>query len=155
HIQHRKARDAWLAYLRQRQLTEELGWRPEDKEYGGWGYCRGLPRKPTPGVISLPLIESNLSATLLALAALRGAGVPGDDLAVRKALTFVVRCQNGPPGRHGDERFDDGGFFFIYDDPVRNKAGALGQGAAGRPRFASYGSTTADGLRALLICGVP
>ena len=49
----------------------------------------------------------------------------------------------------------DGGFYFIYDDPVRNKAGVRGQDAAGRPRFASYGSTTADGLRALLLCGRP
>src|SRR5262249_9456462 len=30
-----------------------------------------------------------------------------------------------------------------------------GGGGAGRARFASYGSTTADGLRALLLCGVP
>ena len=30
-----KSRDAWLTYLRQRQLNEALGWQPGDKEYGG------------------------------------------------------------------------------------------------------------------------
>src|SRR5205823_6176544 len=144
---HAKSRDAWLTYLRQRQLTEQLGWDAGDKEYGGWGYSRGLPRKPIPGVISLPLIESNISAPTGALAALRAAGCPPDDPAVRSARSFVFRCQNWPLERKADERFDDGGFFFIYDDPVRNKAGAVGTDAAGRQRFASYGSATADGLR--------
>jgi hypothetical protein len=50
--------------------------------------------------------------------------------------------------------FDDGGFFFIYDDPVRNKAGVGGKDRAGRERYFSYGSTTADGWRALLLCGL-
>src|SRR5207237_2127943 len=59
-----KFRDAWLAYLRQRQLAEELGWQPADKEYGGWGYCPTLPRKPPAGHLTPPLTESNLSATL-------------------------------------------------------------------------------------------
>jgi hypothetical protein len=51
--------------------------------------------------------------------------------------------------------FDNGGFFFIYDDAVRNKAGAAGKDRTGRERFHSYGSTTADGLRGLLACGLP
>jgi len=51
--------------------------------------------------------------------------------------------------------FDDGGFFFIYDDAVRNKAGTAGKDRNGRERFSSYGSTTADGLRSLLACGLP
>src|SRR5262249_36816245 len=52
-----------------------------------------------------------------------------------------------------DPSYDDGGFFFIYDDPVRNKAGVAGTDRFGRQRFHSYGSTTADGLRALDMCG--
>jgi squalene-hopene/tetraprenyl-beta-curcumene cyclase len=148
--QHRKARDAWLAYLRQRQLTEDLGWQPADKEYGGWGYCPGLPRKPPHGQLTPPLTESNLSATVFALEALRAAGCPADDPAVRKARTFVDRCQN-----YGDNpAFDDGGFFFIHDDGVRNKAGVAGKDSEGQERYFSYGSTTADGLRALLLCGL-
>jgi squalene-hopene/tetraprenyl-beta-curcumene cyclase len=137
-----KARDAWLKYLLDRQLTEKLGWKPEDKEIGGWGYCRAIPTKPEPGKFAPPLIESNLSATVFALEALRAAGV-ADKAVYEKALVFVRRCRN-----------EDGGFHFIYDDPVRNKAGAVER--AGQPaRFHSYGSTTADGVRALLACGLP
>jgi squalene-hopene/tetraprenyl-beta-curcumene cyclase len=97
-----------------------------------------------------------LSATVFALQALRAAGTLADDPAIQKALTFIKRCQNyrdQPTLR--DPAFDDGGFFFIYDDAVRNKAGVAGKDSAGRPRYASYGSTTADGLRALLACGLP
>jgi squalene-hopene/tetraprenyl-beta-curcumene cyclase len=165
HTAHRAARDVWLIYLRERQLTERLGWSRDDAEYGGWGYCRTLPRKPTPGAFAPPLIESNLSATRYAVEALRAAGVAPDDPAFSRALVFVDRCQNLPadpangqhelPGGAAAPAFDDGGFHFIYDDPVRNKAGICGKDRAGRPRFASYGSTTADGLRCLRACGRP
>ena len=132
-----KARDAWLKYLLGRQLTEKLGWKPEDKQYGGWGYCRLVPRKPEPNTVAPPLIESNLSATVFALEALRAAGANDKDC-YEAATVFLRRCQN-----------EDGGFFFIYDDPVRNKAGALSHDAP--LRFHSYGSTTADGVRGLFI----
>jgi squalene-hopene/tetraprenyl-beta-curcumene cyclase len=153
---HRTACDAWLAYLRARQLIEPLGWQPDDREYGGWGYATALPGKPRPGEAAPALTESNLSATVFALEALRAAGVPADDPAFHQALTFVKRCQNyADDPKLRDAEFDDGGFFFIYDDPVRNKAGVAGRDRAGRGRYASYGSTTADGLRALLACGLP
>lgn len=153
---HLKARDAWLGFLRERQLTEALGWQPADKPYGGWGYCPTLPRKPKPGEPLPPLTESNLSATIYALDALRAAGVQGTDPASKKALVFVQRCQNYSDDRkQREEAYDDGGFFFIYDDPVRNKAGAAGRDRLGRERYHSYGSTTADGWRALLLCGRP
>lgn len=151
---HRKARDAWLALLRQRQLTEDLGWHAADKEYGGWGFSSGLPRKPPTGQPVPPLTESNLSATVFALEALRWADCDDHDPAFRKALTFVQRCQNyNDDPKSIDPVFDDGGFFFIYDDPIRNKAGAAGKDKMGRERFFSYGSTSADGLHALLACG--
>ena len=124
-------RDAWLKYLLTRQLTESLGWVSTDKEYGGWGYCRTVPRKLDPGQLSAPLIESNLSATVFALDALAAAGNP-DPASVVRGRAFVARCQN-----------PDGGYHFIYDDPVRNKAGSTGAG------FPSYGSATADGYRAI------
>jgi squalene-hopene/tetraprenyl-beta-curcumene cyclase len=153
--QHGAARDAWLKYLRGRQLTEALGWAASDKEYGGWGYCALVPRKPAAGEGAPPLLESNLSATAFALQALRAADVPPDDPALKAALVFVKRCQNyaDEPGRR-DPAFDDGGFFFIYDDAVRNKAGLAGKDRFGRERFASYGSATADGFSCLLACGV-
>ncbi len=149
---HRRARDAWLAYLKQRQLTEDLGWRPSDKEYGGWGYAIHLPRKPK----EEPMAESNLSATLFALDALRAAGCPATDPAFAHALVFVRRCQNYSDARRGRQPLlDDGGFFFIYDDPERNKAGVGEWADAHAVRFNSYGSTTADGLRCLRDCGLP
>jgi hypothetical protein len=154
-LRHRAARDAWLKYLRGRQMTEELGWQPEDKEYGGWGYSIPLPQKPRPGALALP-VEANLSATVFALTALRAAGCTPDDPAFPKALTFVKRRQNfSDDPALGDPIYDDGGFDFIYDDGARNKAGLAGKDSAGRDRFHSYGSTTADGVRGLLACGVP
>jgi squalene-hopene/tetraprenyl-beta-curcumene cyclase len=153
---HGAARAAWLSFLQDRQLTERLGWQPSDREYGGWGYAHGLPYKPRPGEPPAPYTESNLSATGFAVEALRAAGCPPDDPAFTKALTFVTRCQNDAddPGQR-DPVFDDGGFYFIYDDAERNKAGLAGTDRTGRPRFASYGSMTADGLRGLLACGLP
>jgi squalene-hopene/tetraprenyl-beta-curcumene cyclase len=140
--EHLRARDAWLKYLLDRQLTEKLGWKMEDKEFGGWGYCRAIPTKPEPGKFAPPLIESNLSATVFALEALKAAGVTDPQVYLR-ADFFLRRCQN-----------EDGGFHFIYDDPVRNKAGAVEQPPAKPEHFHSYGSTTADGVRAAAITEV-
>lgn len=137
-VAHQQA--GWVHYLKERQLTEKLGWRPDDKAYGGWGYCRVIPRKPDPDQFAPPLVESNLSATVFALDALASARAL-DEATRRAAGIFVRRCQN-----------DDGGFHFIYDDPVRNKAGM----ASREPlSFYSYGSATADGLRALALCNWP
>jgi hypothetical protein len=161
--EHLKARDAWVKYLLDRQLTEALGWKPEDKEFGGWGYCRAVPRKPEPGKFAPPLIESNLSGSVFALEALRAAGVE-DTVVYEKAAVFVRRCQNWNPYQPlrwlpespvppPTSRFLDGGFHFIYDDPVRNKAGVAEQPEGKPALFHSYGSATADGLRALRLCG--
>jgi len=152
-----KARQGWVSYLKRRQLAEDLGWKPEDKEYGGWGYCVVEPLKPEPGKLGPSYVESNLSATLFTLEALRAGGVATDDPAITNALVFVRRCQNfcDDPAR-ADPLVDDGGFFFIYDDPVRNKAGVVADMEnTGRQRYHSYGSMTADGLRALRLCGLP
>ncbi len=149
-----KARDAWLTYLRDRQLTEKLGWKSDDKAYGGWGYCRLIPSKPEPNAIAPPLVESNLSATVFALDALRTAGVTDWGVS-EKALIFVSRCQNfvSTLGCTMSPPHLDGGFFFVYDDPVRNKAGSLESPPDKPERFHSYGSATADGFRALRLCG--
>lgn len=132
----RGPREAWLKYLLARQLTEPNGWTPDDKEYGGWGYCRVVPKKPDPGRVAPPLIESNLSATTFALDALAAAG-HRDKKVYAAAVKFLVRRQN-----------DDGGYHFIYDDPVRNKAGSPDGGRS----FHSYGSATADAARAESTC---
>ena len=58
-----RAQQAWLAYLRDRQLTSALGWKKEEVEFGGWGFAARLepigpeyepernsatPQRPTP-----------------------------------------------------------------------------------------------------------
>jgi squalene-hopene/tetraprenyl-beta-curcumene cyclase len=151
-----RARAAWLAYLRARQLDERLGWRPTDAHFGGWGYAVEMPRKPRPGETVGTPVESNLSATAFALDALAAARVPLQDPAYEKALVFVKRCQNfAEDPTEADARFDDGGFFFRPGDAAKNKAGVAGKDRQGEERFSSYGGMTADGLRALLRCGLP
>jgi squalene-hopene/tetraprenyl-beta-curcumene cyclase len=150
-----RARDAWLAELRRRQLTEDLGWKESDLAYGGWGYSQQPPRRPENGAPPSPLDIPNLSATAFALDALCIAGCPADDPAIRKARVFMERCQNwSSDSALHDPQFDDGGFYFILEDPIRNKAGVVGTDTRGQTRFASYGSATADGLRGLLACGL-
>src|SRR5262249_43324489 len=100
-------------------------------------------------------VDADLSSTLFALGALRVAGSSADEPAIARALLFVRRCQNlAEDGRDDDPAFDDGGFFLTPTDPVRNKAGTAGTDRSRRVRFHSYGSATADGLRALLRCGL-
>ena len=139
---HRAARDALVAALRGRQLGPDLGWRPKDASYGGWGYFDGVPRRPE--AID-ERIASNLSTTLFAASALRLAGVPPEDPALVLARGFIERCQNfGALG-------DDGGFFFSPAVADSNKAGP----AVAKDRYRSYGSMTADGVRGLIRLGAP
>lgn len=153
---HLRAQRAWLGAILARRLGPELGWAPSDPQFGGWGFSVDLPRKPKPGEWGQPFLESNLSATLFALAALRSARVAPDHPAYADALTFVKRCQNfSEDPASADPAFDDGGFYFTPADEVQNKAGAAGRDKHGRLRFHSYGTMTADGLRALVRCGLP
>ncbi len=144
-------REAWLRLLERHQLTEELGWSPADAPHGGWSYALRPLRKAAGETF-----EADLSSTLFALGALRTAGRAADDPAVRRALAFVERCQNLPlSGEPADPLRDDGGFFMSPTVELQNKAGRARATGAGRARFSSYGSMTADGLRALMRCGLP
>jgi squalene-hopene/tetraprenyl-beta-curcumene cyclase len=146
---------AWLARLRERQLNASLGWSRSDADFGGWGYSPAIPRKPAAGEMRGLGVESNLSATVFALGALRVSKVPSDEQLWQDALVFVDRCQNfADDPKQRDARFDDGGFVFKSSaDGSLNKAGLAGVDRLGRERFHSYGSMTADGARALLACG--
>jgi hypothetical protein len=104
----------------------------EQRDDGGFGYLNE---------------ESNLSTTLFAIGALRLGGMRADDPVAERARAFVERCQN-----FGDGPFDDGGFFFSPGFTDGNKAGPAGT-EDGTTRFHSYGSMTADGLRALVRTG--
>ena len=153
---HRSVRDRLIGALRARQFTEDTGWAPADGSYGAWGYYPGIPHKRA--TADDPALSGNLSATLFAIGALRLAGVPVDDPTLAKARQFVERCQNYPvstsdgsasePGK----RDADGGFYFSPALPDGNKAGPV-SGVA--DRYRSYGSMTADGLRALIRLGLP
>jgi len=147
--------DSWTTYLRRQQLFDLHGWQQSEDSYGGWSFAHE-PLNPIEGKPHSPLAAPNLSATVFALEALRAAGCGSEDGAIKMARIFVQRCQNWCDDDSAREaRFDDGGFLFLHDDATRNKAGEAGIDKAGRVRYVSYGSTTADGLRALLACGLP
>jgi squalene-hopene/tetraprenyl-beta-curcumene cyclase len=146
------ARDAWVAYLKEFQLTERLGWQRDDAAFGGWGYSVQPPHRPAQ---DRPPFDADLSSTLFAVGALRLSGLGPDERPIQDALRFVERCQNFAEGAERDPNYDDGGFFFTPTNAAQNKAGVAGTGSRGVIRYHSYGTATADGLRALLRCGLP
>ncbi len=148
---HAAVRDRLRARLRTRQLGPANGWKADDASYGGWGYYPRQPKRPA-GAIHDDLLSSNLSATVLVVGALTLGGVPADDPALVVARGFVERCQNRILPCPANPCPTDGGFFFSPAVPDSNKAGTLRFGD--RDVFRSYGSMTADGLRALLRLGV-
>ena len=118
-----------INWLRTQQMSPENGWAPRHEAFGAWG-IGGAPRvAPDPGHI-------DLSMTRHVLEALAEAGVPAADPAMGNALVFVNRCQN-----------NDGGFFFSTVETGANKAGETASG------FASYATTTADGLLSQIAAG--
>jgi hypothetical protein len=120
-----------VAYLRSQQFTEQNGWRPQDIAYGAWGMGGERRTPPDTGHV-------DLSMTRYVLDALRAAGAGDSDPAFAAARVFIERCQNPEA---------DGGFFFTTTEFDTNKAGQDGN------RFRSYGTTTADGILALLASG--
>ncbi len=147
---------AWRTLLVEQQLDERNGWSPQDARYGGWSYSHERPTKPNEGQPLSPLAEPNLSATAYALAGLAVSDPERQTLAVaaRRARRFVERCQNFRENAlPSDAKFNDGGFHFLLDDEVRNKPGFAGTDSQGERRFLSYGSATADGLAAIILCG--
>ncbi len=114
---------------------------------GGWSYA--LAALPATGDLS-PMQQANLAATTMAIDGLRASGTRADDAVFQRAIRFVQACQNHTTD---DATFDDGGFFQMPADPARNKAGSAGTDRHGKARYLSYASATADGLRALLLCG--
>ena len=137
----------WIRLLRKHQLCDDQGWSREDPVYGGWGYATEVPVRPEADQIRQPLLEPNLSATSFALEAIASTAGEKDE-AIDRAMPFVNRCHNFAI-HAGELPFDDGGFFLVPGSATRNKAGIAGHDRSGRQRFHSYGSATADGLRAL------
>jgi Prenyltransferase and squalene oxidase repeat len=117
-------------YLLGQQFAGDLDWRPTDPAYGAWG-MGGPPRRREggPGHVDLSMTR----VVLQGLADLD----PLPSEALVRSRAFLVRCTN-----------EDGGFFFSTVVLGANKGG--GGGSA----FGSYGTTTADGVLALLASGL-
>jgi len=128
-----------VVYLRGQQFTEQNGWHAADPVYGAWGMGGGRRTPPDTGHV-------DLSMTRYVVEALRAAGVPASDPMFEQARVFVEHCQNFDP-KEPDAA--DGGFFFSTTEFDTNKAGHDGK------RFRSYGTTTADGILALVAIGRP
>jgi len=128
---------ALIAYLRTQQFTEPNRWHPKDAAYGAWGMGGGRRLPPDTGHV-------DLSMSRYVIEAFRAAGIGPSDPALKSARTFIERCQNYDP-KHPDDL--DGGFFFSTTEFDTNKAGHDGN------HFRSYGTTTADGILALLAVG--
>jgi hypothetical protein len=131
-------RGALLMFLRRHQLTSDHGWQPHEPEHGAFGLGDRAPRRPA----GADLI--GLASVTFVLEALQAAAVPPTDPMVEAARTFVERCQ---------DRTGDGGFACTPTGDWR--AGKAGMTDAVPPRPRSYGTTTADGVRALRAAGLP
>ncbi len=129
-----------VTFLRKLQWDESEGKTAKNDFYGGAGY----DSKSRP----------DLSNTQFFLDAMKAAGVPSDDPALKKALVFVSRCQN-LKGEHNDQpwagKINDGSFIYtpatggvtkVVDKPLPD--GSL----------PGYGSMTYAGIKSLIYCGV-
>jgi squalene-hopene/tetraprenyl-beta-curcumene cyclase len=129
-----------VKFLKKLQWDEEEGKTPQDDFYGGAGY----DSKSRP----------DLSNTQFFLDALKSAGIPPDDPALKKAMIFVSRCQN-LKGEYNDQpwagRIDDGSFIYSAAAGGQTKVADDLPPEAPRP---GYGSMTYAGIKSLIYCGV-
>ena len=125
-------------FLKQLQWDEGEGKKPEDDFFGGAGY----DSKSRP----------DLSNTHYFIDALREAGVPADDPALKKAMIFVSRCQNFK-GEHNDQpwagKINDGSFIYSAASGGSTKT----SDEANAP-LTGYGSMTYAGIKSMIYCGV-
>lgn len=123
-----------VKFLKKLQWDEEEGKMPNDDFYGGAGY----DSKSRP----------DLSNTQFMVEALAAAGVPKNDPALQKALTFIGRCQN-LKGETNDRpwagKFNDGSFIY---------SAVAGQSKADDTEPVGYGSMTYAGIKSMIYCGV-
>lgn len=128
-----------VEFLKKLQWDEGEGKDPKSDFFGGAGY----DSKSRP----------DLSNTQIFLDALKSAGVPDDDPALKKAMLFVSRCQN-IKGETNDQpwakKIGDGSFIYtpaqggvtkVVDEPLPD--GSL----------PGYGSMTYAGIKSLIYCG--
>lgn len=113
-------------FLKQLQIEESDGYRPDHKYYGGIGY--GGDERP------------DLSNQYIALEALSSTGLDRDDPVYERALVFISRSQNHSESNDQSWATNDGGFTYM---PGYSPHGGTG----------SYGSMTHAGLLSLLFAG--
>jgi len=129
-----------VRFLKDLQWDEGEGKSPKDDFYGGAGYDSSS--------------RPDLSNTQFFLDALVAAGVPKDDPAYKKAITFVSRCQN-LKGENNDQpwagKIDDGSFIYTAAAGGKTKVEDNSDPQKGIP---GYGSMTYAGIKSLIYCGV-
>ncbi len=132
--------DDAVKFLKKLQWDEEEGKTPDNDFYGGAGY----DSKSRP----------DLSNTQFFLDALKAAGVPKDDPAVKRAMIFVSRCQN-VKGEHNDQpwagKLNDGTFIYSAAAGGQTKTQDQPNADGGLP---GYGSMTYAGVKSLIYAGV-
>ncbi len=125
-------------FLKKLQWDDGEGKTPSDDFFGGAGYDSAS--------------RPDMSNTQFFVDALASAGLPPDDPALRKALTFVSRCQN-LKGEHNDQpwagKINDGSF--IYSAAGGGQTKVDGPHPNGLP---GYGSMTYAGIKSMIYCGV-
>ncbi len=133
---------AMQRYLKQSQQTGRQGWSVNDESFGGWNQVADDESQTKVAG------QTNISITFFAIEALEAANALENETRTA-ALQYLARCQN-----HRRQASGDGGFYFTpsVDDPL-NKAGLISD-SADLQQAKSYGTATADGLCALLTCGI-
>jgi squalene-hopene/tetraprenyl-beta-curcumene cyclase len=145
-VKHKDAIEKGVKWLEGAQFGEDGKVDKDSPHYGGWGYDKS-GTKP----------DADLSNTHLALAALKEAGVKGDDPVMKRAVEFLSRCQNNtetnkPPAALKLVPKNDGGFYY---GPSRATVKETKQeNADGTVSYESYGSMTYAGLVSLCYAGL-
>lgn len=116
----------------------QSGGEVESTSYGGAGY--GKHKRP------------DLSNTAFLIEALKASGIDQNDEAMRRALTFVSRCQNLETEHNTlpfSNKIGDGGFYYTCAAGGSSQAGQETNGG-----LRSYGSMTYAGLKSMIYAGV-
>jgi len=126
------------AFIKGLQWDEGEGKDPSDPAYGGAGY--GKSKRP------------DLSNTQFFMEALKALGDDENSEAVKRALTFVSRCQNLETEYNTTPfaaKNPDGGFYYTPAAGGSSMAGTTAEGG-----LRSYGSMTYAGLKSMIYAGV-
>jgi squalene-hopene/tetraprenyl-beta-curcumene cyclase len=126
------------AFIKGLQWDEGEGKDASDAAYGGAGY--GKSKRP------------DLSNTQFFMEALKAVGNDENDEAVKRALTFVSRCQNLETEFNTTPfaaKNPDGGFYYTPAAGGASMAEATPEGG-----LRSYGSMTYAGLKSMIYAGV-